>query len=91
MTHHAREPLVKEGGATYTFVTDAIDSAVKQAKAAAGNKDVSVAGGANIVQQLLGAGLLDEIQIHVVPVLLCGVADCSILSPLDPSNWNGPG
>jgi dihydrofolate reductase len=72
VTHHAREPLVKEGGTTYTFVTDGIDSAVKQAKAAAGNKDVSVPGGANIVQQLLSAGLLDEIQIHVVPVLLCG-------------------
>ena len=70
VTHHARETLVKEGGTTFTFVTDDIESAFKQAKAAAGDKDISVAGGANIVQQCLSAGLLHEIQIHLVPVLL---------------------
>jgi dihydrofolate reductase len=70
VTHHDREKVIKEGGTTFTFVTDGIETALKTAKAAAGNKDVSVAGGANIVQQYLSAGLLDEIQIHLVPVLL---------------------
>jgi dihydrofolate reductase len=70
VTHHAREPLVKAGGTTFTFVTDGIESALQQARAAAGDKNVSVAGGANVIQQLLRAGLLDEIQIHLIPVLL---------------------
>lgn len=70
MTHHAREALVKEGGTTFTFVTDGIERALAQAKAAAGDKDVAVAGGANVIQQLLRAGPLDELQIHLVPVLL---------------------
>ena len=70
ITHDAREKLVKEGRTTFTFVTDGIESALDQARAAAGDKDVSVAGGANIIQQYLSAGLLDEIQIHLVPVLL---------------------
>ena len=70
ITHNASEKLVKEGGTTFTFVTDGIERALEQAKAAAGDKDVSVAGGANIIQQYLSAGLLDEIQIHLVPVLL---------------------
>ncbi|HEV8688224.1 MAG TPA: dihydrofolate reductase family protein, partial [Gaiellaceae bacterium] len=70
LTHRAQDPLVKEGGTTFTFVTDGIESAVEQAKAAAGDKDVSVGGGASTVQQVLNAGLLDEIQIHVVPLLL---------------------
>lgn len=70
VTHEAREKLVKEGGTTFTFVTDGIESALRQAKAAAGDKDISVAGGANVIQQFLKAGLLDEIQIHLVPVLL---------------------
>lgn len=70
VTHKPRETIVNEGGTTFTFVTDGIESALAQARAAAGDKDVSVAGGAAIIQQLLSAGLLDEIQIHVVPVLL---------------------
>ncbi len=69
LTHHAREKLIKEGGTTFTFVTDGIESALEQAKAAAGDKNIGV-GGANIAQQCLKAGLLDEIQIHLVPVLL---------------------
>jgi dihydrofolate reductase len=72
VTHKSRPALTKEGGTTFTFVTDGIESALKQAKAAAAGKDVSVAGGANIVQQFLKAGLLDEIQIHLVPVLFGG-------------------
>jgi dihydrofolate reductase len=70
VTHHAREKLIKEGGTTFTFVTDGIESALEQAQAAAGDQDISVAGGANIIQQFLKAGLLDEMQIHIVPVLL---------------------
>jgi dihydrofolate reductase len=70
LTHHAREKLVKDGGTTFTFVTDGIESALNQAKAAAGDKDVSAGGGANTIQQYLGAGLLDELQIHLVPILL---------------------
>ena len=70
LTHHEREPVVKEGGTTFTFVTDGIESALEQARAAAGEGDVAVAGGAETVQQYLSAGLLDEIQVHVAPVLL---------------------
>jgi dihydrofolate reductase len=70
LTHHAREPVTKQGGTTFTFVTDGIESALEQARAAARGKDVAVGGGANVAQQYLKAGLLDELQIHLVPVLL---------------------
>ena len=70
VTHHPRETVLKEGGTSFTFVTDGIDSAVARAKEAAGDKDVSVAGGANTIQQALESGLLDEIQIHIAPMLL---------------------
>jgi dihydrofolate reductase len=72
LTHHERETVVKEGGTTFTFVTDGIESALEQARAAAGDKNVALGGGADVVQQYLKAGLLDELQIHVVPVLLGG-------------------
>ena len=71
LTHHAREPLEKEG-TTFTFVTDGIAAAVEQAAAAAGDKDVLVAGGADAIQQALAARLVDEIQLHVAPLLLGG-------------------
>ena len=71
LTHHPREPLELKG-TTFTFVTDGIQAAVEQARAAAGAKDVHVAGGANVIQQYLGAGLLDELELHVVPLLLGG-------------------
>ena len=70
LTHHARETLVMEGGTSFNFVTDGIEAALEQARAAAGDKDVLLAGGASVVQQYLKAGLLDELQIHVAPVLL---------------------
>jgi dihydrofolate reductase len=70
LTHHAREPVTKQGGTTFTFVTDGIESALEQARAAAGDKNVAVAGGAAVAQQYLKAGLLDEFQLHVAPVLL---------------------
>jgi dihydrofolate reductase len=70
LTHHARETVTKQGGTSFTFVTEGLEPALEQARAAAGDKDVLVAGGASVVQQALKAGLLDELQIHVVPVLL---------------------
>jgi dihydrofolate reductase len=68
---HAEPEEVTEGG-VYTFVTDGIESALEQAKMAAGDKDVAVMGGAEMGQQYIGAGLVDEISIHLVPVLLGG-------------------
>jgi dihydrofolate reductase len=70
LTHHPRETVTKQGGTTFTFVTDGIEAAFDQARAAAGDGDVSVAGGASGVQQYLAAGVIDEFQIHVAPVLL---------------------
>jgi dihydrofolate reductase len=70
LTHHEREPLPMLGGTTFHFVTDGIESAVAQARAAAGGKDVAVAGGAQTVQQYLAAGLLDELYLHIAPVVL---------------------
>jgi dihydrofolate reductase len=71
LTHHEREPL-RLGATTFTFVTDGVASAVGQARSAAGDKDVLVAGGAEAAEQVLGEGLLDELQLHVVPVFLGG-------------------
>jgi dihydrofolate reductase len=70
VTHHAREPLVLQGGTTFTFVTDGVEAAVEAARAAAGDKDVHISGGAEIVQQCISAGLVDELQLHVTPLLL---------------------
>jgi dihydrofolate reductase len=70
LTHHAREPLALEGGTTFTFVTDGIESALRQARDAAAGKDLALAGGAKAVQQYLEAGLVDEMAIHLVPILL---------------------
>ena len=70
LTHHPRERSEMQGGTSFTFVTDGVESAVRQAKAEAGEQDVLVAGGGAVVQQALAAGLLDEIQVHVAPVLL---------------------
>jgi dihydrofolate reductase len=70
LTKHAREAKVMEGGTSFNFVTDGIEAALEQARTAAGDKDVHLAGGASVVQQYLKAGLLDELQIHLAPVLL---------------------
>jgi dihydrofolate reductase len=72
LTHHEREPLEKQGGTTFTFVTDGVESALEQAKRAAGGKDVSLGGGADVAQQYLVAGLIDELELNVAPVLLGG-------------------
>jgi dihydrofolate reductase len=70
LTHQARETKVMAGGTSFTFVTDGIEAALEQARAVAGDKDVHLSGGASVVQQYLKAGLLDELQIHLTPVLL---------------------
>jgi dihydrofolate reductase len=70
LTHHGREPLEMKGDTTFNFVTDGIEAALERAKEAAGDADVSLAGGAKVVQQYLAAGLLDELDLSVVPVLL---------------------
>ena len=72
LTSHPRETVTKEGGTSFTFVTDGIESALAQAKAAAGDKDISLAGGANAIQQFIKADLADEMEIHLVPILLGG-------------------
>lgn len=69
LTHHPRQPLELRG-TTFSFVTDGIESALEQARAAAGEQNVAIAGGAQTVQQYLAAGLLDELQLHIVPVVL---------------------
>ena len=70
LTHHAREPLVMQGGTTFNFVTHGIAGALAQARKAAGGKDISLAGGAKAAQQYLVAGLVDEMEINLAPVLL---------------------
>jgi dihydrofolate reductase len=72
LTHEERPPLEKQGGTTFTFVNDGIESAIAQAKEAAGDRDVSIGGGASTVQQALAAGLLDELQVSFVPLFLGG-------------------
>jgi dihydrofolate reductase len=70
LTHHPRERVTKEGGTSFTFVTDGIQSALEQARAAARGKDVGLSGGASVAQQYLSAGLIDEMLISLVPVFL---------------------
>jgi dihydrofolate reductase len=70
LTHHAREPLVMQGGTTFNFVTHGIAGALAQARKAAGGKDISLAGGAKAARQYLVAGLVDEMEINLAPVLL---------------------
>jgi dihydrofolate reductase len=70
LTHHPREPLEMQGGTTFHFVTDGMESALEQARAAAGDGDVSIAGGASTVRQYLASGHLDELYLHIAPVVL---------------------
>jgi dihydrofolate reductase len=70
LTHHERDPLEMDGGTTFHFVTEGIESALERAKESAGGKDVRLWGGAQAIQQYLAARLLDELELHVVPVLL---------------------
>ncbi|MFB9682028.1 dihydrofolate reductase family protein [Streptosporangium vulgare] len=70
LTHHPREPLAMKGGTTFVFVTDGIEAAMARAREAAGDRDVAVAGGAETVNRYLAAGLIDELRLHVAPVIL---------------------
>ncbi len=70
LTHHAREPLEMTGGTTFYFVTEGIESALERAREAAGDQDVALGGGADVAQQYLKAGLLDELTLNVAPILL---------------------
>src|SRR5438067_410214 len=70
LTHHAREPLPMEGGTTFHFVTGGIEAALAHARQAAGDGDIAIAGGASTINQFLAAGLLDELYLHVVPIVL---------------------
>jgi len=70
LTHHPREPLELAGGTTFTFVTYGIEAAIEQARRAAGETDVSLAGGANAARQYLAAGLVDEMELNLVPTLV---------------------
>jgi dihydrofolate reductase len=70
LTHHPRDPVVMEGGTTFHFVTDGVEAALERARAVPGDADVAVAGGATTVNQVLAAGLLDELRLHVTPFTL---------------------
>lgn len=70
LTHHARDPQPMEGGTTYYFVTDGIESALAQAREAAGDGDIAIQGGATTVNQYLAAGLIDELRLHIAPLTL---------------------
>ncbi|MDP9165603.1 MAG: dihydrofolate reductase family protein [Actinomycetota bacterium] len=70
LTHHAHDPIEMQGGTTFHFVTDGIESAYAQAKAAAGDRDISIAGGASCGRQAIAAGVVDEIDLQVSPVIL---------------------
>jgi dihydrofolate reductase len=83
LTHHAREPLSMQGGTTFTFVDNGIESALRLARTAAGDKDVAIAGGASAVQQFLAAGILDELYLHVVPIVL-GAGERLLVNVGDP-------
>jgi dihydrofolate reductase len=70
LTHHPRERMTMQGGTSFTFVTDGIESALEQARSAAAGRNVYIGGGASVAQQYLAGGLLDELQVHVVPLVL---------------------
>jgi dihydrofolate reductase len=70
LTHHAREPVEMDGGTTFHFVTEGIETAMELARDAAGERQISIAGGASTVQQYLRAGLVDEVSLQVIPVLM---------------------
>ena len=74
LTHHPRPPLALEGGTTFTFVTEGPAAALEQARRAAGGRDVWLAGGASAAQQYLAGGMVDDMEIHLAPILLGGGA-----------------
>ena len=87
LTHFPHEPIPMEGGTTFHFVTDGIHAALEQARAAAGDRNISIAGGATTVNQFLAAGLLDELRLHVTPCILGAGSACS--TACRPRSWSG--
>ncbi len=83
VTHRPKAVVTKQGGTTYTFVTDGLEAAVAQARAAAGDRDVVVLGGASIIQQCFRAGLLDELRLHIAHIVLG--AGTSLFGGVDPA------
>ena len=81
LTHHARKPLEMEGGTTFHFVTDGIESASRQARSACQGRDIRVGGGAQTIRQYLRAGLIDDLHLVISPVLL-GTGE-SLLAGID--------
>jgi dihydrofolate reductase len=91
VTHHPREPWVRSGGTTFTFVTGGLDEALRRAREAAGARDVRISGGADVIRQGLRAGVVDELDVHVAPVLLgAGVRLFEGLSDADVKLEPGP-
>jgi dihydrofolate reductase len=70
VTHRARETLSREGGTSFTFVTDGVECAIEQARAAANGKNVAISGGGNLLRQVIRGGLLDQLELHISPVLI---------------------
>src|SRR5262249_56756007 len=70
VTHRPHAPIAKQGGTTYTFVTDGLEAALAQAREAAGDRNVAVLGGAEIIRQCIRGGLLDELRLHVVHLVI---------------------
>ena len=88
VTHHPRESMSFENGTSFHFVTDGVESAVAQAREAAGDRNVGVGGGASIIQQCLRAGLVDELRLHISPVLLGG--GTRLFENLEPAKLTAP-
>ena len=72
LTHETREPWVRPGGTTFYFVNDGVESALTQARASAGDRDIRIAGGADVIQQYLNMGVIDELEIALAPILFSG-------------------
>jgi dihydrofolate reductase len=70
LTNHPREPVVMEGGTTFTFVTDGIEAALERAREVPGNRNVAIAGGGTTINRYLASGLIDELRLHIAPVTL---------------------
>jgi dihydrofolate reductase len=84
LTHHPRPPIEMEGGTTFTFADDGIESALEQSVKAADGQDVRIGGGASTVQQFLRARLIDELHVAIVPILLAGASGSS---PTSATAW----
>lgn len=90
LTHHPRDPLTMQGGTTFTFVTDGIDAALDQARKAAGDRDVAIAGGAATINQYLAAGLVDELRTHVSPSARANASSTAYRRCTSSSSPSGP-